>query len=192
MVETEYFDLGKDLSAFGMKRFDREKTLRIPTHTMAGVLHADFRIPSSVDYLSLLRLTRVMTKDEREVIKAFRQCVFNVVFNNRDDHSKNFSFLLDQKRNWKLTPAYDLTFSPGPGGEHQMDICGEGRDPDRSHFFMLAEKGGLNRRSCEDIISHTLAVASNFKKESKNWPICAATVNKIDQAIKSNMKRLVV
>lgn len=81
--EAEYFDLGKSLSAFGIKRFDRKNEIRIPTHTLSGVLHADFRRPSSVDYLSFLRLTRLMTKDEREVIKAFRQCVFNVVFNNR-------------------------------------------------------------------------------------------------------------
>lgn len=112
MSDTEYFDLGK-FSAFGTKRFDRDGKTRIPVHTVAGALNADYSIPSSVSYDSFLRLTRLMTKDEREVYKAYRLCVFNVIFNNRDDHSKNFSFRLDKNRNWKLSPAYDLTFSQG-------------------------------------------------------------------------------
>lgn len=102
--EVEYFDLSKSLSAFGTRRFDVEDGLRIPTHTLAGILNADFRIPSSVDYLSFLKVIRLMTRDEGEVLRGFRQCAFNVIFNNRDDHSKNFSFLLDRKRNWKLSP----------------------------------------------------------------------------------------
>ena len=189
-VDTQYFDLGKNLAAFGMKRFDREKTLRVPIHSLAGVLHADYRIPSSVDYLSFLRLTRLMTKDVREVLKAFRHCVFNVVFNNRDDHPKNFSFLLDRKKDWKLTPPYDLTFSPGPGGEHQMDICGEGRSPGRAHLLKLGEQGGLDTTSCEEILNQTQTVATQFKGEAKDWPIRKATIQKIDRAIQVNLKRL--
>ena len=55
---------------------------RVPMHTLAGALHADYRIPSC-DYLTLLRMTRLMTRSEHEVLKAFRRCVFNVVFHNR-------------------------------------------------------------------------------------------------------------
>jgi serine/threonine-protein kinase HipA len=156
IVETKYFDLSSTLSAFGMKRFDRERELRVPIHTLAGVLHADFRIPSSVDYLSFLRLTRYLTKNEEEVSKAFRHCVFNVIFHNRDDHPKNFAFLLDKKRNWRLSPAYDLTFSVGPGGEHQMDICGEGKAPGRIHLLKLAELAALDRKACERTIDQSI------------------------------------
>lgn len=190
MVETDYFDLGKNFSAFGMRRFDRVNGLRVPVHTLAGVLNANFRIPSSVDYLSFLRLTHLLTKDERETLMAFRQCVFNVVFHNRDDHSKNFSFLLDQKRNWKLTPSYDLTYSTGPGGEHQMDICGEGKNPGRSHLLTLAEKSNLNKKTCEQIIDQTITVAQKFKLEAKNRPIRKIKVQEIDHAIQNMIKRL--
>ncbi len=51
--------------------------------------------------------------------------MFNVLFNNRDDHTKNFSFLMAKNGQWKLAPAYDVTFCEGPGGYHQMDIMGE-------------------------------------------------------------------
>jgi serine/threonine-protein kinase HipA len=143
-----------------------------------------------VDYLSFLRLTRLMTKDEREVLRGYRQCVFNVVFNNRDDHPKNFSFLLDQKGHWKLSPAYDLTYSLGPGGEHQMDVCGEGRNPDASHLLKLAEKSGLSTKTGRDIIESVLSVAQDFKKEAKNLSIRSQTVKMIDQSILTHLKRL--
>ncbi|HEY8272193.1 MAG TPA: type II toxin-antitoxin system HipA family toxin [Pseudobdellovibrionaceae bacterium] len=188
--ETEYFELSKNLSAFGTKRFDRENDLRIPTHTLAGALNADFRRSFSVDYLSLLRLTRLMTKDEREVHKAFRQCLFNVIFNNRDDHAKNFSFLLDDKRRWKLSPAYDLTFNAGPGGEHQMDICGEGRAPTKTHLLKLAEKSGIHIKVFEEILEEVTAAARQFKTEAKNWPLRTATIHTIHQTIQANSKRL--
>ncbi|MEO6170041.1 MAG: HipA domain-containing protein, partial [Lysobacter sp.] len=118
MPASHYFDLDSNLAAFGVERFDREAGMRVPMHTAAGALDLDFRTPS-LDYTTLLRLVRFMTRDEREVVTGFGRCVFNVIFNNRDDHAKNFSFRLEQDRRWILSPAYDLTFNEGPRGEHQ-------------------------------------------------------------------------
>lgn len=39
--------------------------------------------------------------------------------------AKKFSFLIPPIGQWKLAPAYDVTFYEGPGGYHQMDIMGE-------------------------------------------------------------------
>ncbi|MDP3508856.1 MAG: HipA domain-containing protein [Candidatus Melainabacteria bacterium] len=117
-----------------MERFDRLNGMRIPMHTEAGAAHVDFRIPQ-LDYVALLRLTRLMTRDVRELLQAFERCIFNAVFNNRDDHSKNLSFLMDRDGRWKVSPGYDLTFSEGPRGEHQLDICGEARAPTRKHLL---------------------------------------------------------
>jgi serine/threonine-protein kinase HipA len=189
MEATQYFDLGKKLSAFGSKRFDRCKNNKIPLHTAAGALNSNFRLPS-VDYISLLRLTRLMTKDQREVEKAFLQCVFNVTFNNRDDHAKNFSFLLDAKKNWKLTPAYDLTFSSGPGGEHQMDICGEGKNPGKEHLLQLALKTGVDKKKALFYLDNVCGVALKFREFSKEKDIRAETVSEIDRAIQSHLRNL--
>ncbi len=189
MEPSQYFDLGKNLSAFGAKRFDRSKNKKILIHTAAGALNANFRMPS-VDYISLLRLTRMMTKDQREVDKAFLQCVFNVIFNNRDDHAKNFSFLLEEKNNWKLSPAYDLTFNTGPRGEHQMDICGEGKSPGREHLLTLAEKTDVDKKTALLYFDTVCSVAKKFKSFAKEKEIRTKTVTEIDRAIQANCKRL--
>lgn len=187
--QTRYFDINASLSAFGIERFDRHAGMRVPTHTLAGLLHSDFRIPS-LDYTTFLRATRFLTRDEREVNKAFLRCVFNVVMHNRDDHAKNFSYRLTQDRQWKLSPGYDLTFSSGPSGEHQMDICGEGNRPGRSHLLRLAKEAEVDVQVALGAIEAVREVAERFAKAAESFEIRQATIKHIDALIQLNLTRL--
>lgn len=81
---------------FAIKRFDRDGLKRYHMHSACGLLHSDFRTPS-LDYEDLITLTGVLTRDMREVEKLYRLAVFNVLAHNRDDHSKNFSYLMDSQ-----------------------------------------------------------------------------------------------
>jgi serine/threonine-protein kinase HipA len=186
---TEYFDLDPKLSAFGIERFDRLKGMRIPMHTAAGAANANFRVPQ-LDYVALLRLTKLMTRDTREVLQAFERCVFNVVFNNRDDHSKNFSFLMEKDGQWKFSPGYDLTFSEGPRGEHQMDICGEARVPARKHLLELAKKTDISERVAIAAIERITAVAEGFTDFACDLPIRKDTLKRIAKLVQGNRARL--
>jgi serine/threonine-protein kinase HipA len=91
---SAWFNLSSKLAAFGVARFDREQGSRVPVHSLAGLLQVDFRLPGSADYTALLRATRLLTRDEREVEKAYARAIFNVLFHNRDDHPKNFAWRL--------------------------------------------------------------------------------------------------
>jgi len=189
MPSSKYFDLNKDLSAFGIERFDRLDGMRIPMHTAAGAGQLDFRMPQ-LDYTGLLRLTQFMTHDNREVMRAFEQCVFNVIFNNRDDHSKNFSFVMERNGLWKFSPAYDISFSEGPNGEHQMDVCGEARNPTRSHMLELAKKTNLTVKDAEEAIGRVLSVAARFDDFVGELPIRKKSLEKIKEAVQLNIKSL--
>jgi serine/threonine-protein kinase HipA len=190
MPATQYFDLARKLAGFGAVRFDVAAGYRVPVHTLAGILHADFRVPSAVDYTTFLRVTRFITHDEREVKKVFERAVFNVVFNNRDDHCKNFSFRLGRDLRWKLAPCYDLTFSAGPGGQHHMDVCGEGRHVTRAKLLELALQGGLNAIWAVEVIDRIAECAGQFRRLAADWQIRKATVKQVEIAIASNRKRL--
>lgn len=189
MPQTKYFDLSPSLAAFGIARFDRKEGIRIPTHTLAGFLHSDFRIPS-VDYTTFIRATRFLTKDEREVRAAYLRCVFNVIMHNRDDHAENVSFCLSQDKQWKLSPGYDLTFSSGPGGEHKMDICGEGRVPSIVHLIKLAKEAEVNLSYANNVISSVSTVAERFMDEAKIFAIRNVTVKLINALIVDNLARM--
>lgn len=190
MPRTQYFTLADDLAAFATERFDRADGHRVPMHTLAGALHTNFRIPN-MSYQSMLRMTRLMTRSEYEVMKAFQRCVFNVAFNNRDDHTKNFSYLLNEQGNWRLSPGYDLTFCEGPGGEHQMDIEGEGKAPGLTHLIALAKHAGLDPAACLLIIERIAEQALLFDDEArKHSTISGETRRKIHKAIMGNLARL--
>ena len=126
--EAQLFPSEKCAGYFGVKRFDRTGSCWTHMHTVSGLLHADHRLPS-LDYETIMMMTMRLTKSTEECEKQFRQCVFNVFAHNRDDHAKNFSFLMDEYGQWKVSLAYDLTFSSGPAGEHCTTVMGEGRDP---------------------------------------------------------------
>ncbi len=189
MPATQWIPLARRHAAFGARRFDREQGLRVPMHTLAGLLHSDFRVPG-VGYLQLLRATRFITRDQREVDEAFRRAVFNVAFHNRDDHAKNFSFILDRDRRWKLAPAYDLTLSEGPGGQHQMDVCGEGRLPSRTDLLRLANEGGVDPAQAVQILEQVSTVATGLAHRLADYPIRRGRTTLVTRAVLANVSRL--
>lgn len=189
MPRTAYFDLGRDHAAFGIERFDRHEEQRVPLHTLAAALHADFRVPNT-SYQTLLRSTRFFTHSEREVRKAFERCVFNVLFNNRDDHAKNFLYRMDESFAWKLAPCFDLTYCEGPRGEHQMDIEGEGRNPRKADLMKLAISNSLGAAWAAQSIDRIADVAGTFKVRARDFAIRPATRNKIAKAIEENRRRM--
>ena len=187
---TRYFDLDKRLAGFGIERFDVERGMRVPVHTLAGLLHANFRLPSAVDYGTFLSATRFLTRSQVEVNMAYERAVFNVVFNNRDDHAKNISFRLSQDRTWHLSPAYDLTYCEGPGGEHQMDVCGEGRSITRNHMMDLARQGDVPVAFAQDSLERALSLVDAFPTMAKNHPIRQASLRIITSAVEGSRERL--
>jgi serine/threonine-protein kinase HipA len=189
MPNTRHFDLGKSGAAFGIARFDRDDGSRVPIHTAAGIAHADFRVPE-LDYVNLLRLVRFVSQDMREVERAFERCVFNVVFNNRDDHAKNFSFRMEPDGQWRVSPTYDTTFNVGPAGEHQMDICGEARVPGREHLLKLAKTSELDSAAAARTIDRITEVANKFPSLAADFPIRSATVSTMTKAVESNRARM--
>ena len=145
MPETRLFEE----KYFGAERFDRTPNGKIHTISAAGLLNADYRVPS-LDYGDLLQLCHILTKNMEEVYALFRRMVFNVVIKNRDDHAKNFSFqLIDEQ--WKLSPAYDLLPSNGFNGFHTTTINNNG-EPTANDMMAVAAKVGLNKHRAEEII----------------------------------------
>jgi serine/threonine-protein kinase HipA len=191
MEPTRFFELGDGRSAFGTARFDRDGDRRVHVHSLAGLLHANFRLPQ-LGYQDYFSATRRLTRDQRQIRKAVERCVFNILMNNRDDHAKNMAFTLDAKGAWSLAPPYDLTFCRGAGGEHFMDISGEGRAPTRSHVLRAAEAAGLSRNEAGEAIDSILESASDaaFNSIAVTLPVKAATLKTVRAAMKANRAAL--
>ncbi len=182
MSDVHLFPSGEGPGFFATKRFDRDGSKRFHMHTAGGLLHADVRVPS-LDYQDLLALTFMLTRDIREVERMYRLAVFNVLAHNRDDHGKNFSFLMDAEGQWKLSPAYDLTFSSGPGGEQSTMVMGEGRNPGVEHLIKLGVEAKLAKLRITEIIEQTRSALSAWPELAKQYGVSEVMISLIAQRV---------
>lgn len=157
MSETKLF-LSKNCKGyFGVTRFDRTdedgKKKKRQMLTAAALLELDYTQPS-LDYNSLMKLTKILTGNNTSDMEGmFRIMCFNVFAHNRDDHSKNFSFLYDEEENqWHLSPAYDLTYSNTYYGEHTTTVDGNGKNPGEKELLSVGRKAGMKEADCMKII----------------------------------------
>ena len=170
MPETKLFPSKNCSGFFGVKRFDREKNSenkikKIHMVSVSGLLETSHRIPN-LDYDILMKLTLKLTNDFEEVKKMYRLMCFNIFAHNRDDHSKNFSFLYNEvKRKWELSPAYDLTYSNSIGGEHATTVAGNGKNPTIKDILKVAENIGLKKDESEQIALEIKKIVENDLKE---------------------------
>ncbi|MEE9404136.1 MAG: type II toxin-antitoxin system HipA family toxin [Algisphaera sp.] len=174
---------------FAVKRFDRfggcdGGNRRRHVHTFANLVHVNFRIPSA-DYADLFKVTRALTRNHGDVLRLFKVMVFNVAMHNRDDHAKNFAFVLDDETGeWSLSPAYDLTFSTGPSGEHATTVMGEGKQPDREHCLKLAAQVGVGRSEAQRVFDKVNAAAALWPRFAQEAGCRAKVAGVIDKAIR--------
>lgn len=162
MPPVRLLPAGPRIDCFAIQRFDRAAgQRRLHMHSLANLLHADFRTPS-LDYTDLLRVTQLLTRNQHDVARAYRRMLFNVAAHNRDDHGKNFAFLMTPAGEWSLSPAFDLCPSSGPGGEHSTSVMGEGRNPAREHCLALAGKAGLRAAQARTMIDEVNAAITRW------------------------------
>lgn len=151
MTETKLFPSRICSGYFGVKRFDRKNGKKVHMVSASGLLETSHRLPN-LDYNLLMKLTLELTRNYEDIEQLFRLMCFNVFAHNRDDHSKNFSFLYDNnKKEWHLSPAYDLTYSSSFNGEHATTINGEGKNPNLDDILAVAKNIGLNEKSAKNI-----------------------------------------
>jgi len=187
MSESRVFE-GKSGSAyFGTKRFDRQGTNRLHLHSAAGMMHDNFRL-SNMDYGHLMDCTFTLEKNVKAYEKILRLAAFNVFANNRDDHSKNVSFLMDSKGVWKLAPAYDLTFSYSSHGMHSTMVAGESARPTQEHLMQLARYFQVNNAIA--IIDEVRGILKDWKKYASACGVSQQSKNTIQQAIEEKLVNL--
>jgi len=165
---------------FGTKRFDRVADKRLHALTASGLMHDNFRM-STMDYGHLMDCAFRLEMHVKAYEKVFRLAAFNVYSHNRDDHSKNFSFLLNDKGKWQFAPAYDLTFSYSGYGFHSTMIAGESKNPGRKELMKLATHFGL--KNAGTIIEEVQEAISHWGEIAGEYGIARETRNTIQTAM---------
>ncbi|MBP6755552.1 MAG: type II toxin-antitoxin system HipA family toxin [Bacteroidia bacterium] len=170
---------------FGTRRFDRIEDDRLHLHSAAGMLNDNFRY-STMDYGNLMDATFRLERDVAGHEKILKIAAFNVFVHNRDDHSKNISYLMDSAGNWQLAPAYDLTYSNSSHGMHSTTVAREGIHPGKSHLLGLAKEFRMKNGAL--IIEQVSDAVSQWKSYAKDAGVTNQSMSLIEKKILDTLK----
>ena len=146
LIDDKYFTTRRfDITADGE---------RIHTATAGGLLSISLSNPV-LDYVNLLALTGYLTQNYKDVEQMYRRMVFNYIAENKDDHCKNFSFIVtkdkENKWHWHLAPAYDLTHcTEGYNGEHATSVNNSAH-PSIEDMIAVGVKNKMQEQRCREL-----------------------------------------
>ncbi len=164
---------------FATRRFDRDDDDgRVHVHTLSNFLHTSHRQPN-LDYEHLLRVGLRLTRSHPEALRLYRLMLFNVLAWNRDDHGKNFSFVMTADGVWRASPAYDLTFARGARGYHWTTVGGEGRAPSRRNLDALADLLDLPRRARVELEAQAREAVAGWTALAREHGVSASLTDEI-------------
>ena len=171
MMPCRLLDEGKRRH-FVTQRFDRQENTKRHVQTLNGLMHVSYKQVGAYSYAELLGTARELELGADDAMQIFRRTVFNIVARNHDDHSKNVAFMLDDKNQWKLAPAYDLAYSYKPGSRwvdsHWMKLNGKRDNFTRKDFYTFEKLSPLfSRRKIDRIIDE-------IKEHVSKWGSLAA------------------
>ncbi|MEO7038540.1 MAG: type II toxin-antitoxin system HipA family toxin [Candidatus Elarobacter sp.] len=190
MPRTRLISTAAGPGYFATERFDRPNGRRRHMLSIAGMLDADWTLPS-IDYETLLEAVRGATRDEQAVTQMYRRMVFNVLALNRDDHTKQHALLLDRDGAWRLSPAYDLTFASGPGNEHYLTVNGRGREITRHDLLAVADAQSVSPRRANAIIDEVAAMVEELPSIARDFGVTRATLADLTDATAQQLSLMI-
>jgi len=182
MSECRVFSSDAGNSYFGTKRFDRVGNDKLHMLSVAGLLHDDYE-HSTLDYGNLIFQTKKLTNNAQVTEQMFRRTVFNILAHNRDDHSKNFAFLMNAKGVWSLAPAYDLTFSSSSQGYHSTACAKNYVDPGKKELLELANIFSINKAKV--IIDEIKDIIDGWRMYAELCGVSKASIKTIETSLKT-------
>lgn len=160
---------------FMAKRFDRlPGGGKVHMQSLGALAHFDYNLAGAYSYEQALLVIRQLQLPMADIEQQFRRMVFNIVARNQDDHVKNIAFLMNQRGQWALAPAFDLTYSYNPSGtwtaRHQMTLNGKRDGFTLADFKQCAHTAMMKRGRSDRIVAEVTAAVAR-------WPEFAAAAN---------------
>jgi len=174
---------------FMTKRFDRtNEGQKIHMQSLGALAHYDFNLAGAYSYEQAFMAIRQLGLPMSAIEQQFRRMVFNIIIRNQDDHVKNIAFLMDKTGQWKLSPAYDMTYSFNPSGPwtaiHQMTMNGKRENFTLKDFKSCATVALMKQGQDKLIIAEVLDVVTHWREYAKTAEIPDFTSNKIYRALR--------
>ncbi|MBE0594916.1 MAG: type II toxin-antitoxin system HipA family toxin [Gemmatimonadales bacterium] len=179
-------------SHFMTRRFDRTASgEKLHMQSLAAMRHYDFNAAGAHSYEQAVETIRLLGLPAHDIEQQFRRAVFNVLVRNQDDHVKNIAFLMNRQGEWRLSPAFDVSYAYNPDGswthQHQMSLSGK-----RDHFALsdLVAFGvfcDLKPKKAEDIVREIHAHVENWPAFAERAGVAEKPARAIHRAMRREM-----
>ena len=175
---------------FMTKRFDRDEGKKIHMQSLGAMAHISYKEPRLCSYEMAAGYMKEIGLSMKDIEQFYRRMVFNCIAVNQDDHVKNISFLMDRKGNWRLSPAYDVTFSYDTNNKwlraHQMTINGKSENIKLEDMLSAGESFGLKGSKRKEIIEYVSTAVSRFECFAEEAKIREKTFCMIKEILDQN------
>ena len=174
---------------FMTRRFDRKGSEKLHMHSLGGMTHVDYNRPQAFSYEAWFRLMLELQLGHQALEQAYKRMVFNIVGRNQDDHVKNISFLLDSMTGeWRLAPAYDLTFAAGSGytARHQMTLGGKSGDFTRALLLETGEKFSIKHPGA--VIDEVIQAFAGWEALAAQHGVPREQVSEVEKRLRLELK----
>ena len=180
---------------FITRRFDRlPGGAKLHAQSLCALAHFDFNDPVAYAYEQAFLVMRQLQLPMEAVEQQFRRMAFNVIARNQDDHVKNIAFLMDQRGQWSLSPAYDMTYSYNPAGhwtaQHQMSINGQRDGFTLADFRACAKSALMKRGRAETIVEEVRAVVAQWKEFAQKAGVAGDWCEQVQGHLRLSLPRL--
>lgn len=173
----------KGRAHFMTKRFDRIAGKKQHMQTLCGIAHYDFNMAGVYSYEQAFAVMRQLRLNKADAAEQYRRMLFNIIARNQDDHTKNISFLMDNRGHWTLSPAYDVTYSHNPAGkwtnQHQMSVNGKRDDFSKNDLLAVGES--LSLPNPDNILNEVLAAVEKWPEYAKGAGVNSAVIVDVRQ-----------
>lgn len=183
--QMSYFTYNPTFVHSMTQRFDRKDGKKLHTQTLAAMY------PEANSYEQLISVCRSLHLPEADCEEVYRRMIFNVLANNTDDHNKNFSFMMDRMGNWRLSPAYDLTYILNMGGvqpnqDHCMFIRSKLRNISKEDVLQFAFDNGI--RKPESLINDVKNALLQLRTVAVKYAVDEKWIGRVEATILSHLK----
>jgi serine/threonine-protein kinase HipA len=178
---------------FLTRRFDRpDGGGKLHMQSLCALAHYDFNQAGAYSYEQAFQVGRRLALSQQELEQLYRRAVFNVIARNQDDHTKNIAFLMGRSGDWRLAPAFDVTYAYNPDGawtsQHQMSLSGKRDEFLRSDLLTAASFADIKNRRAQEILEEVFAAVKRWKSFAQKAGIAAPMIESIRKALRVTMK----
>ncbi len=174
------------------RRFDRtDAGAKLHMQSLGAIRHFDYNQAGAYAYEQAIETIQLLSLPVEDIEQQLRRSFFNILARNHDDHVKNIAFLMDKQGQWRLSPAFDVTYSYNPDGNwtnrHQMSLNGKRDNFQNEDLIDFAKASGVKKAKAAALLREVADAVRNWPLHAKAADVSSSNIKRIGQTFRLNI-----